>query len=522
MELQELRTLRLVSATCLALLLAACGGGNSTPADTAPVGTLVEAAVQTKNPSVLAAGVPIAGVTPFIAFVTLYGTAAKSVTSVNFVIAAQPGTVSKPVSVTYSYDYLARRGYVAADLSSVTVPVFGLYAGKTNAVSLNLTFSDASTYQMPLSIATSAWTDPDQIYDRPTIVQARAAGSSLGFDFLYMKSDYGSPVVIDTDGQVRWVGPAVVDTLSTDFSDGGFILGSDATPDIYRLEFDGTYSTTGSLAASGVVAFNHDIEAGKTAFLNNVDIITNGVEEGDSTAQEFTPAGQVLATWDLGAILSATMTAGGDDPTLFVRPSADWFHMNTAIYDASDDSVIVSSRENFVIKLDYQTGNIRWIFGDPTKYWYTFPSLRAKALTFLGDGLLPLGQHSVTIANDGSLMLFNDGTSSTNQPVGAPVGQSRAWSSVSDYQIDETAMTATEAWDFDYGKSLSSSYCSSARQVTDGSILVDYAEAAGGTATHIVGLDPNRNVSFDIQYANTGCSTSWNAQPLALDAMSFD
>ena len=522
MDLRDSRTFRLLLATCLALLLAACGGDDDRPADTTPVGTLVENAVQSQNSAVLSQGAPVAGVTPFIAFVTLSGTAVKSVASVNFVIAAQPGTVSKPVSVTYSYDYLANRGYVAAGLASITVPVFGLYAGATNAVALNLTFSDASTYQMPVSITTTAWTDPDQIYDRPTIVQARAAGSPLGFDFLYMKSDYGSPVVIDTDGQVRWVGPAVVDTLSSDFSDGGFILGSDSSPDIYRVEFDGTYSTTGSLSAAGVVAFNHDIEAGKTALLDNVDIFINGVEEGDSTAQEFTPAGQVLATWDLGAILSATMTAGGDDPTLFVRPSADWFHMNTAIYDASDDSVIVSSRENFVVKLDYQTGNIRWIFGDTTKYWYTFPSLRAKALTVVGDGVPPLGQHSVTIANDGSLMLFNDGTSSTNQPVGAPVGQSRAWSSVSDYQIDAAAMSVTQAWDFDYGKSLSSNYCSSARQATDGSILVDYAEAAGGTATHIVGLDPNRNVSFDIQYADTGCNTSWNAQPLALDAMRFD
>ena len=42
---------------------------------------------------------------------------------------------------------------------------------------------------------------------------------------------------------------------------------------------------------------------------------------------------------------------------------------------------MVSSRENFVMKLDYHTGNIIWILWDPSKYWYTFPSLRAKALT---------------------------------------------------------------------------------------------------------------------------------------------
>jgi hypothetical protein len=35
-----------------------------------------------------------------------------------------------------------------------------------------------------------------------------------------------------------------------------------------------------------------------------------------------------------------------------------------------------SSRENFVIAIDYDSGNIKWILGDPTKHWYEFQSLR--------------------------------------------------------------------------------------------------------------------------------------------------
>ncbi len=89
------------------------------------------------------------------------------------------------------------------------------------------------------------------------------------------------------------------------------------------------------------------------------------------------------------------MTAAGDDPTPIVRPGIDWFHMNSTVYDQRDDSLIVSSRENFVVKIDYSTGAIKWIFGDPTKskYWYNSPSLRAKALTLAGGGLYPDGQH---------------------------------------------------------------------------------------------------------------------------------
>src|SRR4029077_11527523 len=141
----------------------------------------------------------------------------------------------------------------------------------------------------------------------------------------------------------------------------------------------------------------------------------------------------VFNHWDLAAILSAYMVSRGDDASAFVRPGVDWFHSNSTAYDPSDDSIIVSSRENFVIKVDYNTGNIIWILGDPSKYWYTFPSLRAKALTLAPGGLYPIGQHAPSITSNGLLMLFNDGAGSFNQPAGAPAGDTRTYSTVSAY-----------------------------------------------------------------------------------------
>ena len=66
--------------------------------------------------------------------------------------------------------------------------------------------------------------------------------------------------------------------------------------------------------------------------------------------------GHVLKTFNLADIISAAMIAGGDDPSQFVYPSpTDWFHNNGAAYNRADDSLIVSSRENFLICLDYHT-----------------------------------------------------------------------------------------------------------------------------------------------------------------------
>ena len=48
--------------------------------------------------------------------------------------------------------------------------------------------------------------------------------------------------------------------------------------------------------------------------------------------------------------------------------SDDWFHNNAVTYNRADDSIaIVSSRENFVICLDYETGAIKWILGDTAR-----------------------------------------------------------------------------------------------------------------------------------------------------------
>jgi hypothetical protein len=267
------------------------------------------------------------------------------------------------------------------------------------------------------------------------------------------------------------------------------------------------------------VDFNHNLDPGKSGLVGELDSPVNL----ESTAVEFDASGNVLQTWDFASILSNYMQSHGDDPTPFVRPGKDWFHLNSTTYDPSDDTLIASSRQNFVIKVDYKTGNIVWIFGDPTKYWYTFPSLRAKALTLQGSGLYPIGQHAVSITPDGLLMLFNDGFPSNAEPPGAPLGASRTYSAVTAYAIDAGAGTAQQAWNFDYGQSIYSQVCSSAYETSDKSLLVDYADVDSGSQARLVGLDANHNVVFDIQYASSSlCGTAWNAIPVPLDSLTLD
>ena len=512
-----------VYAATFVLLLTACGGSSSvTPNPSSAAGSASATAsailAEDLGPhseatySALQIVGSDPGVSPFIQRLTISGNSLW-ISTVEFTIQPKPGSASKAVDVTYSLEALLARGYLKGDL---TLPIFGLYEGYTNVVSLHFTFQDGSTLAMTTNINTADYVDPTGIYQHPTILKQRVAGSALGFNFFYVKSELGSPVIIDSDGEVRWVVPGVLDAMSTALQGDEFVVGDAQAATVHSVRLDGTLSAS-RLASPSVLNFHHNIDYGNVGLLAEVTTQSNGVENFESTVMEITDQGSVLNQWDLGPIISAYMTSMGDDPTAFVRPPIDWFHNNAAAYDPSDDSVIISSRENFVVKLDYHTGQIIWILGDPTKYWYTFPSLRAKALTLAPGGLYPIGQHAVSITAEGNLLLFNDGLGSVNQPAGQPAGETRTFSAVSAYSIDAKTMTAQNIWNFENAQTVFSSVCSSAYKAPEESLLINYATADNDKQALLVGLDSNHAIAFEFEYPTVSCDTSWNAVPIPLE-----
>lgn len=491
---------------CAVALLVSCGGGDQSPMaernDIAVTGTE-------------------AGASPHIQHVLLRASEPGDLAAVAFWVQPKAGTRSRPVAARYTLRYLQEGRATGAPPNDIRLPVFGLYAGTQNMVDILVEFKDGSVRQMTQAVDTPARTGT-LVYDQPNILVARRAADNLGFDFFYVKAGQGAPVVIDTDGNVRWVGVSGGNSFSSIFRDGEFYVGDQGSLSFKRLSLDGQVVEATVNPAGAYEKFHHNVDPGKLGFLAEFDGRQVGMAIIESMIAEIDKTGKVLKSWDLADIVANHMRAGGDDPGQFVRLGIDWFHMNAALYDPRDDSLVLSSRENFVIKVDYQSGNIRWILGDPTKYWYTFPSLRAKALRLEAGGRYPIGQHAISINSAGELLLFNNGAPSSWQPVGAPIGETRAYSTVSAYAVDPVAMTAREVWSFDYGRSVLSEYCSSVYESRGQSMLVSYALAGGRTKARLVGLTAAREVAFDIEYPTTGCNTAWNAVPIDFDRLRFD
>lgn len=497
--------LTLLLPLLLAILLSACGDSDrdASQAEGAGIGVIEHAA----------------GATPFVAQLSYALRDFSQLDSVHYRIAPRANTHSRPVAVTLERDWLARRNAWNAAGARIAFPVFGLYAGHRNELVVTTRFRDGSRHVAELAITTGAYTGPAAVYNTPVIHQARGVAWP-GLDFMLLKNGYTTPVILDSDGLLRWAGAAPGNALSSLFDGDAFYSGDQGTPHLYRIDIDGSI-TTSALGDPRYIRFHHELARGKTGFLAEVDAREGGVELLESILAEIDSSGKVLKEWDMSKIFRAAMRAGGDDPDNFVRDGVDWFHMNSAIYDARDNALLVSSRENFVVKLDYDSGAIRWLFGDPEKHWYVnYPSLRALALRLV-EGKPPIGQHSLSVPANGELLLFNNGYPNLHAPPGTPVGQRRNFSTPSRYAIDDASRSAREVWTWEANRALLSEFCSSAYEGAPGHYLVAYATLADGLEARLVAMDEAGQIAFEYGYPGNECRTAFMVQPLRMDELTL-
>ena len=457
------------------------------------------------------------GATPFIANLQLTASNTTVLSSIQFTIVPKPGSVTRPLSATYANYYLIDRGFENPQTGEIVLPVYGLYDGYANTVHLTYHFMDGSSKQANITITTASFDDQCG-YNNPTFLQHRSS-ASLSYDYMMVKGGCGhsTPVIIDTDGALRWVGTTGRSNNAATFFDNAAYLG--VGPQLYRIELDGAFTLIGDYRNRGISYFHHNIDPGKFGLILEAST-PSYYETVDIEVDPY--SGNVLKTWNLADIISAAMRAGGDDPSQFVYPTpTDWWHNNAVAYNRADDSVIVSSRENFLICLDYETGAIKWILGDPTKKWHQFPSLRRFALNLTPGSLPPIGQHAISITFDQNILVLDNGQNSVVQE---PPGEQRAYSSPRKYKLDLNARTATEVWNFELGQSIFSTYCASVYEDAPFNYLIDFTFIDGVTPNSMsewIGVNSAGQMVFRYQHHEAGCTVAFNAIPIHLENTKF-
>lgn len=459
------------------------------------------------------------GATAFISQVTLHTSDVAAIKSIGFSIAPKAGSATRALSGEYSAAYLTERDFLQVN-GDIFLPVYGLYSGTTNTVTLTYTFTDGSSKQATTTITAAVYRNSCSL-DEPTIVQARAANSSLSYDYMFVRGSCpGSPVVIDTDGVIRWISPMNTNinmvVQSAGFFDNAVYITDEAN--LYREDLDGTVTLVHNYSDLGVVNFHHNIDQGKFGIVLDADT----VNFTECVNLEVDAAGNVLKTWNMAKIISAAMIAGGDDPSQFVYAAPiDWFHNNAVTYRRSDDSIIISSRENFVITIDYATNDIKWILGDETKHWYQFPSLAQFSLNLGANTLPPIGEHGTGITIDNDLLLMDNGRNSGFQ---MPPGINRDFSIPRKYDLDLATATAIDTHEYPGTEDVYSQFCGSAYEDAKANYVVDYAyilDNGGGSHAELLGYDGTGAKAFDYTYPGGICDVAYNTLPLHLESTKF-
>ncbi|MBQ8994077.1 MAG: aryl-sulfate sulfotransferase, partial [Turicibacter sp.] len=244
------------------------------------------------------------------------------------------------------------------------IPVYGLYADTLNQIMLSL--SDGRTKTIEIQ------TDPlPEDFALPTDVYANKEKLSNELYFLTPSSD-GYTAAYDVNGDVRWYLTTKNVWDIKRLSNGNLLLSSDRplAPPYYMtglMEMDllGKVYTEYVLAAG----YHHDaIELPNGNLLlaaNNPDKMT--VE--DYVVEINRQTGEVVKSWDLTTILPMD-AAKSENWT-----EHDWFHNNSVDFDEETQSIILSGRhQDAVISIDYDTGDLNWIVGDPTGWPEEFQS----------------------------------------------------------------------------------------------------------------------------------------------------
>jgi arylsulfate sulfotransferase len=151
-----------------------------------------------------------------------------------------------------------------------------------------------------------------------------------------------------------------------------------------------------------------------------------------------------------------------------VSGQVDFDHPNSVALDL-DGNYVVSWRDlDAITKINATTGAIMWTFASPL-------SALTSDFTIVGDPLNGFSaQHSVRVLDNGNLLVFDNGTRHSPRAT-----------RVVEYQLDQTAHTATMVWQFSHVPPIYTQFTGSAQRLQNGNTFIGWAWAPSIVASEV-------------------------------------
>ena len=187
----------------------------------------------------------------------------------------------------------------------------------------------------------------------------------------------------------------------------------------------------------------------------NILVASDDFESGEGTVEDFIveidrKTGKVIKEFDLKDILNM------EDGQSENWTAYDWFHNNAVWYDKKTNSITLSGRhQDAVINIDYKTGKLNWIIGDPTNWSKKYQKYFFKPIS--KDFEWQWSQHAAMVTPEGYIFILDNGNNKSkdkNKYVPAENSYTRGVI----YKIDTKNMTIEQLWQ--YGKERGSEFYS--------------------------------------------------------------
>lgn len=442
--------------------------------------------------------------------------------TIDYRVYTKTGKLSKDISVSYSAAYLESHAFVDNTAGTVSIPIVGLYADYANKIAITINLKTGESLNTLLKIQTDPYVDDKAL----TGIVVTQPYYNPNTSFIVLDTQ-DAPTILDIDGEIRWqFNKAGVNIGAVQFDNDIFLAGDTYGRKLYRIDFLGEVISTSTIPDIRYSRFTHNFDAGKQGIFGTMQYKDGTATKIGSVLVEFSSGADILKTWDFDGIIGGAINAAGEDSSGFIMDNVDWFQINSSAYSARDDGIIVSGREDFVVKIDYSTKQIRWILGNPAKMWFQDFPLGLQPLALKTTGKAPVGQHSVSIVGSDALpnqflLLLNNGFGNRALPY---VGDNRSYSAVSMYEINEAAMTATEVWTFDADQEIYSPTCGSVYKTAANDYLIDFAGANGDNNAIIMVVDADKILKFSMKIPKrsidpSSCNTAYRAREIKLEKM---
>lgn len=378
------------------------------------------------------------------------------------------------------------------------VPIYGMYAGYDNVIKL----TDEQGNSQEYTITT-------QEYDGD-LLQVEISDENLDDSLYFLSPNFVENCIYDKEGNLLWYieGDYAGDIKYLD--NGHFYIsdpyqGTNGVKINYAgfLEMD----YLGKIYKQYITPYGYHHEIVQ---LDDNKILTLGAND-DSDFLEAVLYIMDLETGEVTYYLDMYEFLHNIAPEWIESLGNDFdFVLNSAYYDQDTGDVVISCRGiGVIMRLNLETEEIKWMFGDPNNLPSEFDEY---LLTVTDDTKYPYGQHSVFITEEGYIGFHNNDADQFNMESEELTDYLDNYTTNVIVEVDEENMTVHTIWEYDADQKEFSKVGGKLEILSNGNTLINYGWSITQEAYEnpegisiddtdylngvVVELDENNNVLF--------------------------